>query len=390
MISLSRQEIVRTTKYVVIKVGTNVLTHKNGLLNLERIHTLVEQIASIRALGINVALVSSGAVGSGMGRLGLEKRPKSLAQLQAVAAIGQGALIHYYEQEFNAKGIPAAQILLTAADLASRSRYLNTCNTLYALFQFGAVPIINENDAVSSAELSLSFGENDRLASLVANLFPEPLLILLTDVDGLYDGDPSLPQSKLISVVDSWTPRLLGLVAAKKSSRSKGGMETKLRAARSVTNAGGVMIIANGDDPDVLNKIFAAEECGTVFFPSRRISARRRWFRSVSEPVGKLFLDAGAVDAIVNQGKSLLPIGAIKCEGSFRRGDLVSLLDPSGKEIARGLVNYNRQDAQLICGKRSDELARALNTNNLVHKALVHRDNLVLTRGDDSAKESNV
>ncbi|MDO5308427.1 MAG: glutamate 5-kinase [Planctomycetia bacterium] len=378
MISLSRQEIVQTVKYVVIKVGTNILTHKDGLLNFERIHSLVEEIVAIRARGINVVLVSSGAVGAGMGRLGLTQRPKSLTTLQAVAAIGQGALIQFYEEELAAKGVPAAQILLTAGDLSIRHRYLNMCNTMHALFNFGTLPIINENDAVSSAEISLTFGENDRLASLVANLFPEPLLILLTDVDGLYDADPSTPEAKVISVVDKWSPKLLDLVAKKKSSRSKGGMETKLRAARTVVNAGGAMIIANGNDPKILSKIFAAEDCGTIFYPNQKLSARERWFRSASAPKGKLVLDAGAIDALLNQGKSLLPIGVIRVDGEFRQGDVVSMVDQAGKELARGLVNYNFHDAQKICRKRSDELAQALQTDAVVHKAIVHRDNLEL------------
>ena len=251
MISLSRQEIVQTTRHLIVKVGTNVLTTRDGLLNRDRIRSLVAEICAIRERGVEVILVSSGAVGAGMGRLGLAKRPKSHPELQAVAAVGQGTLIQFYEQELDARGVLAAQVLLTADDLARRDRYLNACNTFKSLLKFGALPIVNENDAVSTAELDSTFGDNDRLASLVANIFPESLLILLTDVDGLYDGDPSLPESKLVSVVDRWTPDLMRMVAEKRSSRSKGGMSSKLRAAQTVTSAGGCMMIANGDDPEI-------------------------------------------------------------------------------------------------------------------------------------------
>ncbi len=378
MISLSRQEIVQTTKYVVVKVGTNVLTTRDGLLNRERIRLLVQEICAIRRRGIQVVLVSSGAVGAGMGRLGLSKRPKWSSDLQAVAAIGQGALIQCYEQELDVNGALAAQVLLTAGDLSSRSRYLNACNTFYSLFHFGALPIVNENDVVSSSELSLTFGDNDRLASLVANLFPESLLILLTDVDGLYDGDPALPGSKLVPVVDVWTPQLMQMVAEKRSSRSKGGMSSKLRAAQTVTSVGGSMIIANGDDPNVLTKIFNAEECGTVFFPTRRLPAKERWFRFASQPKGVLVVDDGAVEALEKQGKSLLPIGVLNVLGSFKKGDVVSIVDRENREIARGLVNYSSKEATLIFKKRSSEIPEALGAEDLPYAELVHRNNIQL------------
>ena len=377
MISLSRQEIVQTSRYLVVKVGTNVLTTRDGLLNGERIHRLVEEICEIRKRGVYVTLVSSGAVGAGMGRLGLDKRPKFNPDLQAVAAIGQSALIQNYEEEFATKGVLAAQILLTAGDLANRARYLNARNTFNSLFNFGALPVVNENDAISSAELNLTFGDNDRLASLVANLFPESLLILLTDVDGLFDGDPALPESKLVHVVDDWSPALMDMVAEKKSSRSKGGMSSKLKAAQTVTSAGGTMIIANGDDPNILTKIYNYEEVGTVFFPSSRLSARKRWFRFAS-PCGTLVVDSGAASAIETHGKSLLPIGVVRSLGVYRKGDVVEIVDVNNRELARGLTNYSSQEAQLICGKRSSELPKALGRNQDIYEEIVHRDNFQL------------
>lgn len=380
MVNISRQEIILTTKYLVVKVGTNVLTAKDGKLNTERISRLVEEICAIKARGVKVTLVSSGAVGAGMGRLGLTERPTYNSKLQAVAAVGQSALIQNYDKEFAKRGAIAAQVLLTAGDLSNRARYLNALNTFASLFQFGAVPIVNENDAISSAELSLTFGDNDKLASLVANLFPDSLLVLLTDVDGLFTGDPASPNSRLIPTVDDWSPQLLSLVAEKKSMRSKGGMESKLRAARLVTSSGGAMIIANGDKPDILTRIYNGEEVGTIFFPEKRLSARERWVKFSPNPSGILVVDDGAVDALVNKGKSLLPIGVISCIGSFKRGDVVSIVDVNHREIARGLTNYTSREALLICGKHTSELTDALSLlGTSPYEEFVHRNNLQLS-----------
>jgi glutamate 5-kinase len=378
MISLSRQEIVQTTRNVVVKVGTNVLTTRDGLLNRERIRRLVDELCAIRSLGKTVILVSSGAVSAGMGRLTLDARPKFNPQLQACAAIGQSMLIQNYEEEFAKHGVLAAQVLLTAGDLQNRTRYINARNAFSAILKYGAVPIVNENDAVSSAELSLSFGDNDRLASIVANLFQEPLVILLTDVDGLYDGDPARPNSKMVRVVSDWTPSLMDMVAQKKSQRSKGGMTSKLKAARTVTSAGGSLIIANGDDQEILTKIFNWEEVGTIFYPNHRLSARKRWFQC-AEPSGTLVIDDGAVDAIVRRGKSLLPIGVVKTLGIYRKGDVVQIVDARDREVARGLVNYSSAEAKLICRKCSAELAKALDRTRDIYEEIVHRDNFHLT-----------
>ncbi|MBQ9873441.1 MAG: glutamate 5-kinase [Thermoguttaceae bacterium] len=380
MTKQSKQQIVETTKYLAVKVGTNVLTTKDGLLNLERIHQLVEEICAIRERGVCVALVSSGAVGAGMGRLGLSARPKFYPELQAVAAIGQGTLIQYYEQELNAKGVLAAQVLLTAGDLSQRERYLNTRNAFNSLFDYGALPIVNENDAVSSAELSLTFGDNDRLASLVANLFPSPLLVLLTDVDGLFTGDPSLPESKLVPEVERWSADLMGMVAEKKSSRSKGGMSSKLKAARTVTNAGGAVIIANGDDPQILSKIYSGEEVGTFFYPQGRQSARKRWLSSARTPSGFLVVDDGAVKALVDGGKSLLPVGVVLCSGDFKKGDVVSIVDGKGREIARGLTNYSSKEGAPICGFSSHKIVQKFGRESYPYEEFVHRDNIQLNK----------
>lgn len=379
MSALTREEIIRQTKTLVVKVGTNVLTTKDGRLNRDRIHYLVEEICEIRSRDVNIALVSSGAVGAGMGRLGLLERPKLNPDLQATAAIGQGALIHCYEQEFDAKGVLAAQLLLTSGDLSVRERYLNINNTFNSLFHYGALPIVNENDSVSSAGFSLTFGDNDRLASLVANLFPSPLLVLLTDVDGLFTGDPSLPESKLIPVVERWSPNLMQMVAEKKSNKSKGGMSSKLKAAHTVTSSGGSMIIANGDDPHVLSKIFSETPCGTFFFPRGRLSARKRWFRFAQAPVGTLEIDNGAVKALEFGGKSLLPVGVKRCIGRFKKGDVVSIVDFNNREIARGLTNYSYEKGADICGCSSDEIVRKFGRERYPYEEFVHRNNIQLS-----------
>ena len=265
MPSLLRDEILKTSDVIVVKVGTNVLTHSDGLLNEERIALLTEDLCGLIARKRRVVLVSSGAVGSGMGRLGLKERPTELSQRQAVAAIGQGKLIETYERFLQKFGILGAQVLLTADDLSNRKRYLNARNTIRSLLDYGALPIINENDTVSIDELYTTFGDNDRLASLVANLFETPLLILLTDVDGLYDRDPADPAASLVSVVDRWTPDLMKMVVDKHSKRSKGGMASKLKAAKIITESGGNVIIASGDKPGTLGEIFATKETGTLF-----------------------------------------------------------------------------------------------------------------------------
>ena len=375
MRSLLRDEILKTADVIVVKVGTNVLTHVNGLLNEERIAKLTEDLCGMIARKKKVVLISSGAVGSGMGCLGLTERPTELAPLQAVAAIGQGKLIETYERYLARFGVHPAQILLTADDLSNRKRYLNARNTLHALFDYGALPIINENDTVSVSELHTTFGDNDRLASLVANLFESPLLILLTDVDGLFDRDPSDPAAQLVSVVKRWTPDLMAMVTEKRSGRSKGGMASKLKAAKMITGSGGNVIIANGDKSGTLADLFDGMEVGTIFLAQDGyLSARKRWIGFAVRPEGRLVLDDGAVAAVRDSGKSLLPIGVVDAHGAFEKGALVSLVDKSDNEIARGLTNYGLKDVLLIHGKKTNEIREILGPT--VYAEVVHRDNL--------------
>jgi glutamate 5-kinase len=372
-----RQKIVKKSQLVVVKVGTNVLTRDNGLLNIDRIESLVDDLLSVRLLGKKVILVSSGAVGAGMGRLGLTKRPTDNPKLQAIAAIGQGKLMEAYEELLSrSKAIPA-QVLLTADDLSNRKRYLNTYNTLRSILDFDAIPIINENDTVSVKELHSTFGDNDRLAALVANLFERPMLVLLTDVDGLYDGDPALKSSKLIPLVEKWSPSLMQMVTEKKSTRSKGGMSSKLHAARMTTASGGNVIIANGERPGVLTDLFNGEEIGTLFPGTEgMISARKRWIGYAGQIKGTITIDEGAVAALHVKRKSLLPIGVVDCGGTFGKGDIVAILDTKGNEIARGLSNYSIKNVLLIRGKKSREIQSLL--DRCPYEEIIHSDNIQL------------
>ena len=376
MLSLSRQEIFQTSEHIVVKVGTNVLTGADGRLNTARIEKLVSDLVQIQEMGKKVILVSSGAVGAGMGILGLEKRPSEHPKLQAIAAIGQGKLMQTYEEALARYKKYPAQVLLTASDLIHRNRYLNARNTFISLFTYGVLPIVNENDTVSVDELNSTFGDNDRLAALIANLFMEPLLILLTDVDGLYDGDPMLETSKLIPVVDRWTPNLMTMVAEKRSGRSKGGMSSKLRAAQMLTTAGGSVIIANGDDLTSLTRIARGEEVGTVFFPKGRLHARKRWLGFAAIPKGAVTIDDGAARALLERGKSLLPVGITAVRGSFAKGDIIAILDPKGNEIARGLTNYNHEEMERIHGKPCSDIRLIL--GECPYEEVVHRDNIQL------------
>lgn len=379
-IDLVRQEIATEARLIVVKVGTRVVTHPDGRLNYERIEQLAEEIHCVRQTGRKVVLVSSGAVGAGVGRLGLPGRPTDLSELQAVAAIGQSLLVEAYDQTFRRYNDVAAQVLLTADVIENRTSYLNARNTLLALLnRFDAVPIINENDTVAVEELRMTFGDNDRLAALVTNLLQAQLLVLLSDVEGLYSGDPNDPKSELIPLVRKIDDSIFDLVRDKKTGLSKGGMASKLKAAQLVTTGGGNVIIASGKTPGVLKKIIAGEVVGTLFFAKGpTVAARKRWFGLSIQPRGQLIVDAGAREAIEKRGKSLLPIGILDVVGQFQKGDLVALRDPVGCEFGKGLSNYSAEDVRRIKGLRTRQIAQVLGW--LPYEEVIHRDNLLVTR----------
>ncbi|MCI0701962.1 MAG: glutamate 5-kinase [Planctomycetia bacterium] len=375
MLDPARQEIVSQAQTVVIKVGTNVLADPTGQLDRHRIQSLADQLHRIRVGGRRVVLVTSGAIGAGVGKLGLGKRPTDLAHLQACAAVGQSALMLLYQESLAPYGIHTAQILLTASDFDNRARYLNARHTILTLFEYEALPIINENDTVSVAEIK--FGDNDHLAAMVTNLLRAPLLVLLTNVDGLYSDDPRTnPDAKLLVTVPNIDQTVTELAATTKSALGTGGMKSKLRAARLATAAGEAVIMANGSVEGILDRVFASEPVGTLFLPhGEDVSSRKRWVGFTARPKGVLRVDAGARKAVL-EGKSLLPIGVTAVEGEFGKGDVVSICDPAGIEVARGLTNYASSDAGRLCGLNTARIAKLL--GSVPYSELVHRDNLVL------------
>ena len=376
MLDPVRQEVVTQARTVVVKVGTNVLTAADGRLDPARLQALADQIQRLRQTGRQVALVSSGAIGAGLGRLGLGKRPSDLRQLQACAAIGQSFLMRAYQECLDRHGTNTAQILLTAGDFDSRARYLNVRNTILTLFEWNVLPVINENDTVSVSEIT--FGDNDHLAAMVTNLLQAPLLILLTVVDGLYPADPSQdPTAKKLDTVPLIDGAIMDLAGGGTSSLGTGGMRSKLRAARLATAAGESVIMANGTNPGVLDAIFAAEPVGTLFLPhGGSVPAWKRWLGYTARPKGRLVVDAGALGAVKDKGRSLLPIGVLQAHGHFNKGDVVALCDREGHEFARGLTNYAAGDAQRIVGLRTEQIGEVL--GSVPYEEIVHRDNLVV------------
>lgn len=371
-----RKEILKNAETIVIKVGTNVLTRADGTLEPNQVHSLADQIFRLKQAGKKVALVSSGAIGAGIGRLGLKQRPTDLRHLQACAAVGQSFLMRAYEDSLARYGIPTAQILLTAGDFDNRTRYLNVRNTILTLFESNCLPIINENDTISVAEIR--FGDNDTLAALVTNLIQAPLLILLTVVDGLYSADPNIdPTASLVHTVKQINKDVLEKAGVTKSSLGSGGMKSKLKAARLATMAGESVIMANGSIPGVLDSIFAGEQIGTLFLAAEQnMTAWKRWLGWAARPQGKIILDAGALVALSSKGKSLLPIGVASVSGTFHKGAVVSLCNLEGEEFGRGLSNYSASDIAKIAGKKSDKIIELLGI--LPYEEVIHRDNLVI------------
>lgn len=371
-----RAEIIARSETLVVKVGTNVLTDADGTLSRRRMQQLVDQIGRLHATGRRIALVSSGAIGAGLGRMGLSRRPTDLPHLQACAAVGQCALMQAYQECLSPHGIHAAQILLTASDFDHRVRYLNARHTILTLFEYNCLPIINENDTVSVAEIK--FGDNDHLAAMVANLLQAPLLILLTNVDGLFTGDPrDDPNAKIVATVPHIDKSISDLAAPTKSELGTGGMRSKLRAARLATAAGGAVIMANGSTDGIIDRVVSGEAVGTLFLPhGEALSARRRWLGLTARPKGALCLDDGARKAVEQGGRSLLPVGVVAVTGTFGKGDVVSICNRDGVEFARGLTNYSSADAERIRGLATDQIQRAV--GKVPYVEIVHRDNLAV------------
>jgi len=378
-----RRAAIESARSIVVKVGTRVITTVDGKLDRHRIDLLSAQLCRIADTGRQTVMVSSGAVGAGMGKLGLEQRPSGLAQLQAVAAIGQTDLMQAYETSLAKMSRHASQVLLTAEDLRRRSGYLNVRNALIQIHAYNAIAIVNENDSVAVSELMTTFGDNDHLAAQVAGLLPDAMLIILSDIDGLYDGSPNHPDSKRIELVETIDDSIMALAQDEHNSHSKGGMFSKLEAAQVAISHGQTTIIAPGRDDQVLDKIFSDEPIGTLFLPPEKsIRGRRRWISSAAGVSGTLTLDQGAVDAVCKQGRSLLSIGITGSAGSFQQGSVVAIQDTTGQEIARGLINYPSSEVDKIIGQPSEKISEIL--GHRPYENVVHRDNLVLTNPSDS------
>ncbi len=373
---LSAADALRQSNRLVIKVGSTLVTNNGRGIDRAAVEHWSSQIATLRALGKSVLLVSSGAIAEGMARLGWARRPTEMHELQAAAAVGQVGLAQAYESAFEPHGLRTAQILLTHEDLADRLRYLNARSTLFALLRLGVVPIVNENDTVSTDEIKV--GDNDTLAALITNLIEADALIILTDQSGLYDADPRKnPAARLVQQARAGDAALEQMAGGAGSHLGKGGMLTKVLAAKRAARSGAHTIIASGHEKDVLLRLCQGEPIGSALLASQPVwSARKQWMADHLRLRGRVILDAGAVRALVRDGKSLLPVGVQAVEGVFEPGDLVSCIDPDGRECARGLINYSAHDTRLIQGKSSRQIIEIL--GNVDASELIHRDNLVV------------
>lgn len=374
----SRKDILSPVKRVVIKIGSGVLTTKEGL-NLDVINTLSEDIYDLmKKRGLEIILVSSGAIASGIRKMGLSQRPQSISQQQAVAAIGQSSLMLAYEEAFKRYGRKVAQVLVTRDDLTNRMRYLNTRNTLFTLLNWKVIPIINENDTVVVEEIK--FGDNDNLSAMMAILADANLLINLTSIDGLFDDDPrSNKDAHLIPRVEKVTSRIEKTASSIPGTLGKGGMQSKVKAARDVAMCGIPTIIANGLKENIMSTIFEGREEGTLFLPQPMPMRRRKhWIAFTKSPKGRIMVDRGAEDALVKREKSLLPSGVISVYGRFSTGDSVTIINREERGLAVGLVNYHSTEVEKIMGLKSAEIEKRLGYKH--YDEVVHKDNLVLMK----------
>lgn len=379
---MDRKEFINA-KRIVVKLGTNILRNDEGYVSLPRVFSFIEDMASLVKAGKEVILITSGAVGLGRKRLGLEGTTGT-ALKQACAAIGQGKLMSIYESGFDGYGLVAAQILLTEDDFGIRTRYLSLRTTLNKLLELGVIPVINQNDTVSSIEvdpryehMQVCFSDNDKLSALVASELDADLLLILSDVDGLYDKNPKEnPDAKIIPVVNEVTDEILEL-GTDASAGGRGGMRTKLMAARMVTRFGGKVLIANGKIPYVIKKVFEGEDIGTMFLPQTAgLSDKKRWIGYATNIIGKIKVNQGAKKALVEKEKSLLPIGVIEVIHEFNKGDVISIIDEDEHEFARGMVNYDSKSCRKVIGCHSDDIIKVLGFKN--YDAIITRDNITI------------
>lgn len=374
----SDASVLKAARRIVVKVGSSLVTNEGRGLDEQAIGQWSQELAALVQQGRELIMVSSGAVAEGMKRLGWTTRPKEIHELQAAAAVGQMGLVQMYETKLRECGVGSAQVLLTHADLADRERYLNARSTLLTLLQLGVVPVINENDTVVNDEIK--FGDNDTLGALVANLVEADALVILTDQKGLYTADPRRdPAAQFVHLARAGDPQLEAMAGGAGSGIGKGGMITKILAAKRAAGSGASTVIAWGREPRVLQRLCEGEAIGTCLVAqTAKQQARKQWMADHLQMRGSVVVDAGAVEKIVGEGKSLLPIGMTAVEGDFSRGDVIAVRGPDGVEIARGLANYASPEARLICRKSSGDFERLL--GYAAEPEMIHRDNLVLAR----------
>ena len=375
----SLPSVVGAARRIVVKVGSSLVTNEGRGLDEQAIGHWSQQLAALVKQGRELIMVSSGAVAEGMKRLGWRTRPKEIHELQAAAAVGQMGLVQMYETKLRECGVGSAQVLLTHADLADRERYLNARSTLLTLLQLGVVPVINENDTVVNDEIK--FGDNDTLGALVANLVDADVLIILTDQKGLFTADPrKQPDARFVHAARAGDPQLETMAGGAGSGIGKGGMITKILAAKRAAGSGASTVIAWGREPQVLQRLCDGEAIGTCLVAqTAKQQARKQWMADHLQLRGSVVVDDGAVDKIVGEGKSLLPIGMTEVSGEFSRGDVIAIRDLRGQEVARGLANYASSEARLICRRSSQDFERLL--GYAAESEMIHRDNLVLIRG---------
>jgi glutamate 5-kinase len=372
---INRKELFRKVNRMVVKVGTNVIADNAAGIDRGKIESLSRQVGALKKEGREVIIVSSGAITAGIRALGMKSKPKTIPEEQAAAAVGQGIVMSCYSECFKLLGINTAQILLTQADLRDRKRYINARNTIMALLRKGVVPIVNENDTVAVDELVFGerFGDNDIISAMVAILSESRLLIMLTSVDGLFEG-----KDQVIDVVEKVTDKIKGYARTEKSVFGKGGMQSKIRAAKIMADSGEIAVIANGQKDSIVEDLLAGAVTGTVFLPNKhRTESRKRWIAYTLNSKGKLTIDKGAVNAIM-KGKSLLPGGIISCRGDFQKGDAVTIEDNYGGEVARGLSNYSSAEVLKIKGIKTSEIENVLGKKP--YDEIIHRDNMALLR----------
>lgn len=371
-----RKALLSHVKRVVVKIGSGVISTDEGL-DEQHLAALAEDVCTLLDSGLEVILVSSGAVAAGKGQLGIIGRPQTIPQKQAAAAIGQTRIIREYKETFQARKYNVAQVLLTRDDLSNRRRYLNARNTMTTLLEYGVTPVVNENDTVVVEEIR--FGDNDNLSALVTTLVEADMLIILSDVDGLYDSNPAEnPQAELIPVVERVTPTIEAMGSSTVGTLGTGGMATKLKAAKKAALSGVGTLIVNGRSPHILPRVFAGADVGTYFLPAQsKLTAKKHWIAFSKKPRGKLLIDEGGQQAVIRRGKSLLPSGICGVDGGFERGDAVRLCDRDGNEFARGVVSYSLAETLKIMGKQCAEIEKVLGYK--YRDEVVCRDDLVLT-----------